>query len=416
MVGEPPDSTGKPDPATPPVGPGAGDPDAAAPAPRVPPAPEKRGPFWASLRNRIPGLRRLGRVGSVAAVVIGTLTALFGAYAGYRSLPQGVSNDDWVRRTNAVCEQNASDLRHPLQDVSGTVQNVTVLIANKNLSAAAADLGTTSRGVQDSADAYRKLVGSMRALERPEDAAEIDVLLKAGSGVAKGLDRIAGDLARVSSNVATIPSGGVQDKDSLEGAMASLATAVSDLYVMQRDTWSAYQQAIIDLKLTECEGWNDTGKPVPVAPRDTGTPTPQAPGTLTADQTALARRLGFEPSQCRPADSPSRAVGALAELNCRGSGLPGDPFFISFSSEESLRGWFGPRADQPGDCGEGSNAERDLPRDSAHPGRLRCFPLQAGGFRVEVMLTQSLVGIAAQNPGPSTLESWITGFLEKPDL
>lgn len=296
------------------------------------------------------------------------------------------------------------------------MQNVSVLITNKNLSAAAADLGTTSRGVQDSADAYRKLVGSMRALERPEDASAIDGLLRAGSGVYRGLDRVAADLARVSSNVARIPSSGVQDKDSLEGAMASLTTAVSDLYTMQRDTWPTYVQAIIDLDLTECEGWNDTGKPVPVGPRETGTPTPQAPGTLTADQAALARRLGFEATQCRPAESPSRAVGALAELNCRASGLPGEPFFISFSSEESLSGWFGPRADQPGDCGEGGSAERDLPRDSVHPGRLRCFPVPSGGYRVVVMLTESLVGIIAENPGPSTLELWITNFLKKPDL
>lgn len=104
MVAEPPDNGGKLEPGTPAVGPDAGDPDAAARAPQGAPDPEKRRPFWGSLRSRIPGLRRLGRVGSVAALVIGALTALFGAYAGYRSLPQGVSNEDWVRRTNAVCE------------------------------------------------------------------------------------------------------------------------------------------------------------------------------------------------------------------------------------------------------------------------------------------------------------------------
>lgn len=32
------------------------------------------------------------------------------------------------------------------------------------------------------------------------------------------------------------------------------------------------------------------------------------------------------------------------------------------------------------------------------------------------MLTESLVGIIAENPGPSTLELWITNFLKKPDL
>ncbi len=404
MVGEPPDSRDTPQPEPRPE-PRPED----QPAPQEPPA-----RFGASLKSKIPGLRRLGRAGSTAAVVIGTVTALFGAYAGYRSLPQGVSHEDWVRRTNAICEQSASDLRHPFQDVSETVQNVMVLIANKNLAAAGADVGTTARGVQDSADAYRKLIGRVREMERPDDATQIDALLKAGSGVYHGLDRVAGDLATVSTNVAAIPS--VPDNDSLEGAIASVNTTAADLDTMQRDTWPAYERAVIDLDLTECEGWNATGKPPTVPPRETGTPTPPPAGTLTADQMALARRMGFEASQCRPADTPSRAVGALAELNCRGSGLPIDPAFLSFSTQEHLRSWFRPQADQVGDCGEGRTAERDLPRDSEHRGRMRCYPLAAGGYRVEVMLTDRLVGIAAHSPGPSALQRWITKFLQKPDL
>ncbi len=103
-------------------------------------------------------------------------TALFGAYAAYLTLPQQISAEDWTRRTNAICEKSAADLR-----------------AN-NFGAVASDLNTASQEAQDSADAYRLLVGQVRELEPPEDARRIDALLVAGAAVYRGLDQIAGDL------------------------------------------------------------------------------------------------------------------------------------------------------------------------------------------------------------------------------
>ncbi len=185
---------------------------------------------------------------------------------------------------------------------------------------------------------------------------------------------------------------------------------------MHRVTWPAYETAIIDLKLTQCEGWNATGKPLPIPPVTTTSGPTQPSGTLSDEQLALASRVGLEPSRCRPAVTPSNAAGALAELNCTVSGLGGEPAFLSFGSVEDLTAWFGVRDDQIADCGEGMNAEYDLSDDAVNPGRLRCFPLANGGYRVEVMLTNSLIGLAAQEMGPTTLERWVTKFLAEPIL
>ncbi len=121
-------------------------------------------------------MRRLRSAGSAAVAVVGVATALFGAYAAYLTLPQQISAEDWTRRTNAICEKSAADLR-----------------AN-NFGAVASDLNTASQEAQDSADAYRLLVGQVRELEPPEDARRIDALLVAGAAVYRGLDQIAGDL------------------------------------------------------------------------------------------------------------------------------------------------------------------------------------------------------------------------------
>src|SRR5690349_9316530 len=117
--------------------------------------------------RRIPGLRRFRTAGAAIAATVGVVTAIFGAYVGYRSLPEPVSLADWQRQVNSVCEQSGAELRDPLRDLGDTVQNVGVLIASGEYRPASADLVTTARDLQDNADAYKAYVGQVRALERP---------------------------------------------------------------------------------------------------------------------------------------------------------------------------------------------------------------------------------------------------------
>lgn len=214
----------------------------------------------------ISGLRRLGNAGSAAAVVIGAVTALFGAYAAYQALPEAVSVQDWARHTNAVCEMSAADRRDPLRQVSDVIQIVSVQIAapTPNFGQVAADLKTTARGLEDNADAYRSLIGQVRELQPPDDDARTRALLAAGSDVYVGLDSVALDLTHVSEGLATLSTGALADPQSLRVLLASLSTTTRDLDTMQRATWPVYVRRVIDLDLDRCPGWNATGKPLPV--------------------------------------------------------------------------------------------------------------------------------------------------------
>jgi hypothetical protein len=357
--------------------------------------------------RRIPGLRRFRTAGAAIAATVGVVTAIFGAYVGYRSLPEPVSLADWQRQVNSVCEQSGAELRDPLRDLGDTVQNVGVLIASGEYRPASADLVTTARDLQDNADAYKAYVGQVRALERPDDR-RVDAFIDAGAAFYKKIDAIATDLLASSSLVATIPADG-SDAQAIAAAVASLQTAVEDLAAWQASTNVTYQRTVLALDLEQCPGWNDTGKPLPLP---TPAPSSTAPaGGLDPTAEAVARSVGISPDQCRPIGAPVDNPGATAQLNCEVDGLERDPAILGFDSEASLRTWFNVQATKRANCGAGESAEYPIPAEWDEAGRIKCYRRDADWYRIDVMLPSRLAGIGAEARGPTALERWLRDFV-----
>lgn len=357
--------------------------------------------------RRVPGLRRFRSAGAALAATVGLVTALFGAYVGYRSLPEPVALADWQRQVNSICEQSGAELRDPLRNLGDTIQDVSALVTTGKYRAASADLTTTARDLQDTADSYKAYIGRARALDRPDDR-RVDDFLDAGASFYREVDEIANDLIESSRLVAAIPADG-SNPQSIQDASASLQTAIDDMAEWQSGTNVAYQESILALDLEQCPGWNDTGKPSPLP---TPAPSVTSPvGDLDPSQQALARLVGISPDECAPIGAPIDNPGATAQLNCNVDGLERAPALLGFDSVASLRTWFNLQATNRADCGAGERAEFPLPVDWDERGRIKCTPLDTGAYRIDVMLPDLLVGIGAEAEGPSQLERWMRDFV-----
>ncbi len=367
---------------------------------------EKPDPPRAGWR-RIPGLRRFRSAGAALVATVGLVTAIFGAYVGYRSLPDPVKLADWQRQVNAVCEQSGAELRDPLRDLGDTVQNVSVLIASGKYRPASADLATTARDLQDTADSYKEYVGRARALDRPDDP-RVEGFLDAGAAFYGKLDGIANDLIDSSRLVTAIPTDG-SGTEAINTAVASLQTAVDDVAEWQSSTNVAYERSVLALDLEQCPGWNDTGKPRPVPTPAPSTSSPA--GGLDPTQEALARSVGISPDECEPIGAPIDNPGATAQLNCNVDGLERAPAVLGFDSVASLRTWFTVQPTNRANCGAGESAEFPLPAEWDERGRMKCTPLETGQYRIDVMLPDRLVGIGAEAPGPTLVERWVRDFI-----
>jgi hypothetical protein len=364
-------------------------------------------PAW----RRLPGLSRFRSTGAAIAAIVGVVTAVFGAYVGYRSLPQSVSLAEWQRQVNSVCEQSGAEMRAPLRNLGDTVQNITVLLASGQYQPASADLVTTARDLQDNADAYKSYIGQARALERPDDS-RVDAFLDAGVAYYKQLETIANDLIQSSNLVAAIPTDG-SGADAIGQAVASLQTAIEDVAAWQSETNVAYERSVLALDLEQCPGWNDTGKPLAVP---TPAPLPSSPPSgLDPTAQAVARSVGISPDRCRPIEAPADSPGTTVQLNCQVAGLQRDPAILGFDSEASLTTWFTVQPDNPANCGAGESAEYPIPAEWGEPGRIKCTPLDTGFFRIDVMLPARLVGIGAEAAGPTEVARWVQDFVTSLD-
>ena len=389
----------------PPTDPADGDQTGPVDEPRPAPVPKPKMPiaWW----RRIPGLGRFRSAGTALAAIVGVVTAIFGAYVGYRSLPEPVRLADWQRQVNSVCEQSGAELRDPLRDLGDTVQNITVLIASGQYRPASADLVTTARDLQDNADAYKAYVGQVRALDRPDDR-RVDAFIDAGAAFYKKVDAIATDLIASSGLVAVIPADG-SDAEAIAAAIASMQTAIDDIADWQSSTNVAYQRSVLALDLEQCPGWNDTGKPLPVP---TPPPSSTAPAVgLDPTAQAVARSVGISPDQCRRIGAPVDNPGATAQLNCEVEGLERDPAILGFDSEATLRTWFNVTPTNRANCGAGESAEYPIPDEWDEPGRIKCSHLETGYYRIDVMLPDRLAGIGAEDTAPTALERWVRDFV-----
>lgn len=356
--------------------------------------------------RRVPGLRRFRSTGAAVTAIVGLVTAIFGAYVGYQTLPKPITLADWQRQVISICEQSGADLRAPLRDLTETVQNVAALIDSEQLRAAAADLTTTARDLQDSADSYKLYIGRARALDRPDDR-RVDDFLNAGAAFYGGLETIASDLFESSSLVSAIPTDG-SGAEPTGIALASLETVIQGVDDWQTEANLEYEKSVLALDLERCPGWNETGKPAPIP---TSEPPATPAGNLDPTQQALARTVGISPDECQTIGAPIDSRGATAQLNCNSDGLTRDPAILGFDSLASLRTWFNVQPANPADCGSGASAEFPIPAEWDERGRIKCTPLETGQFRVDVMLPDRLVGIGAEAEGPSLVEQWTRDFV-----
>ncbi len=354
-------------------------------------------PAW----RKIPGIGRMRTAWRAFGASVGVIAAVASVIVGYLAIPKDISAEDWGRRVNAICEQTAAELRDPLRDAAGVAQSLSALLEDpSNARAVAADLTTAAHDIQDAADSYRVVIGQIRALDRPDDTSEIDALLDAGSDLYAALDGVSLGLQSASGTVSSLLEN-PGDSGLLSRVSDELEALVIDMEEIIATGLPAYQSAIADLDLEQCEV--------------TQAPLPPVSDTLDEEQAALAHRLGFDSVECQPATSPVAAPGALAQLNCTVAEFPDrNPFFISFATLKDLKAWFGASRDRVAKCGSGEHATYDLP-DAPHPGRLDCYPADAGAYRVAVMLSDELIGFAAEAEGPSALERWATEFVGQLD-
>ncbi len=335
---------------------------------------------------------------------VGVAAAVASVIVGYLAIPEGTSSEDWARRVNAICEKNASELRHPLRSATDGLASLTELVRDpSNVDAVGADLTTTSHDIQDAADSYREVVGQIREIDRPDEAEGIEALLDTGSAFYGALDDIATLLVSASGAVARVVEN-PGDAGVLSAASEELGAVTVAVQSATVTGFPAYQAVVADLGLEQCA--------VEVAALPPISPSPST--GLDEAQSALARRWGFDPAECAHPGSPAQTAGVEAQINCNVAGLEGrDPFFVSFSNLEALRSWFGVGVDQVADCGSGQEAEYALP-ETPHPGRIHCFPFE-NDYRVAVMLTDALVAFAAEASGPIALERHATDLIARLD-
>ena len=62
-------------------------------------------------------------------------------------------------------------------------------------------------------------------------------------------------------------------------------------------------------------------------------------------------------------------------------------------------------------CGAGESAEYPIPAEWDEPGRIKCYLRESGWYRIDVMLPDRLVGIGAEDRGPTALERWVRDFV-----
>ncbi|WP_126899651.1 hypothetical protein [Streptomyces sp. WAC 01325] len=150
---------------------------------------------------------------------------------------QGPSFDDWKAQADAVCEKEGPNAGTHFQNASIAVDEL-----NASDTWTEEQLNTTATELTDAGVAMRRIVGSWRALERPDGRGEdIDKLLQAG----------------------TAASGAYYDV--ADGVFAGAPTEEQGTKLIETAHNLAVQ--ISDLGLKECQYWfgspEDISSPVP---------------------------------------------------------------------------------------------------------------------------------------------------------
>jgi hypothetical protein len=208
------------------------------PVPDLPPAPEGW-QFWVPAGPRPPQAagRSLSFYVKAAAAVITFFATVIGVAIAIQGRPAPYTLADWSAKANAVCEEDFPQQHIPMLQTLLALRGVMASHLRDQTESNQAVLGISS-----SADAFRKLVGNLRALPVPDGAsAQINELLNRGENIFSYLTRAAADI----QNGLNPPASTAAKVRFLRGAVSALAQVLTK-------AGPAWGQSVKSLNLGQC--------------------------------------------------------------------------------------------------------------------------------------------------------------------
>ena len=204
------------------------------PDPALPKAPDGW-QFWVASGPRPP--RRPVFYVKAAAAVITFAAGVIGVLVAIQGRPAAYTVADWSTKANAACEQDFAQQNVPMLRSILTLQN---LITADQRSQSESDQAILS--FAGSADAFRKLIGDLRALQAPDgDSGGINQLLNRGEVVFSYLGKADAD---IENGLNPALSGTTQGR--------FLLSAVSTLEELNAKALPPWRRSLKNLSLGQC--------------------------------------------------------------------------------------------------------------------------------------------------------------------
>jgi hypothetical protein len=172
-----------------------------------------------------------------AAAVITFCATVIGVTIAIQGRPTPYTLADWSTKANAVCEKDFPQQHIPM---------LQTLLALRGVMASRLRSQTESNqavvGISSSADAFRKLIGDLRALQVPDGASvQINELLNRGENVFSYLTKAAADIQN-----------GLNPAASMAAKLRFLRSAVSTLAQVLTKAGPAWGESVKSLNLKQC--------------------------------------------------------------------------------------------------------------------------------------------------------------------
>ena len=201
----------------------------------VPPAPDGW-QFWVA-PGPLPPRRPVSFYMKAGAAVITFVATVTGVLIAILELPASYTLADWSTKANAACEQDFSQQNVPMLRSILTLQNLLAADQRSQSGSEQAILGIAS-----SADAFRKLIGDLRALQVPGgDGGEINQLLDRGETIFSYLTRAD---ANIQNGLNPAATGAAQDR--------FLLSAISTLQELNAKALPPWRRSLRTLSLRQC--------------------------------------------------------------------------------------------------------------------------------------------------------------------
>jgi hypothetical protein len=208
------------------------------PVPDLPPAPDGW-QFWVPAGPRPPPApgRSLSFYVKAAAAVITFFATVIGVIIAVQERPAPYTLADWSTKANAVCEKDFPQQHIPMLETLLALRGVMASHLHNQ-----AESNQAIVGISSSADAFRKLVGDLRALQVPDGAsAQINELLNRGENIFSYLTRAAADIQN-----------GLNPAASMAAKLGFLRSAVSTLAQVLTKAGPVWGESMKSLNLRQC--------------------------------------------------------------------------------------------------------------------------------------------------------------------